>query len=192
MTFKTLAAAWTAVACLALPTAALAAPVNYVFNGTFNEQQSTGTYSGSFTYETTTQKVTAASVTVSAGLSDDGSPRSAATYNTVTASSQLHFTVTNAPLAQGNRVFVILATGAFFSSPNPAISNAYDGQCTDASCPGLNAASAGTSTGSPPITLAQGVPPTPVPTLTEWAMILLGLTLAGGAVVVIQRRRMAA
>lgn len=192
MTFKTLAAAWAAVACLALSTAALAAPVNYVFNGTFNEQQSTGTYSGSFTYETTTQKVTAASVTVSPGLSDDGSPRSAATYNTVTDSSQLHFTVTNAPFAQGNRVFVVLATGAFFSSPNPAISNAYDGLCINAPCSGLNQTDAGTSTSNPPITLAQGVPPTPVPTLTEWAMILLGLTLAGGATIVIQRRCMTA
>lgn len=31
--------------------------------------------------------------------------------------------------------------------------------------------------------------PTPVPTLSEWAMILLGLTLAGGAAVILQRRR---
>ena len=34
--------------------------------------------------------------------------------------------------------------------------------------------------------------PAPVPTMTEWAMILLGLTLAGGAVLYIQRRRLAA
>ncbi|WP_374036029.1 IPTL-CTERM sorting domain-containing protein [Brevundimonas staleyi] len=32
-------------------------------------------------------------------------------------------------------------------------------------------------------------PIAPVPTLTEWAMILLGLMLAGGAVVMIQQRR---
>ncbi|WP_298159431.1 IPTL-CTERM sorting domain-containing protein [Brevundimonas sp.] len=32
--------------------------------------------------------------------------------------------------------------------------------------------------------------PTPVPTLTEWAMILFGLGLAGGAVLMIQRRRL--
>ena len=30
-----------------------------------------------------------------------------------------------------------------------------------------------------------------VPTLSEWAMILFGLVLAGGAALVIQRRRMA-
>lgn len=35
------------------------------------------------------------------------------------------------------------------------------------------------------------VAPTPVPTMTEWAMILFGLILAGGAAMTIQRRRMA-
>lgn len=38
-------------------------------------------------------------------------------------------------------------------------------------------------------TLTYNVAPEPVPTLTEWAMILLGLTLATGAVLVIQRRK---
>ncbi|WGM31962.1 hypothetical protein KKHFBJBL_02213 [Brevundimonas sp. NIBR11] len=33
---------------------------------------------------------------------------------------------------------------------------------------------------------------TPVPTLSEWAMILFGLTLAGGAALYIQRRRLTA
>lgn len=33
--------------------------------------------------------------------------------------------------------------------------------------------------------------PAPVPTMTEWAMILLGLMLAGGAAVLVQRRQMA-
>lgn len=35
-------------------------------------------------------------------------------------------------------------------------------------------------------------PPAPVPTLSEWAMILLGVALAGGAALTIQRRRQAA
>ena len=38
-------------------------------------------------------------------------------------------------------------------------------------------------------TVVQVDAATPVPTLTEWAMILLGLTLAGGAVLMIQCRR---
>ena len=32
-------------------------------------------------------------------------------------------------------------------------------------------------------------PPTPVPTLSEWAMILLGVMLAGGAALTLRRRR---
>lgn len=34
--------------------------------------------------------------------------------------------------------------------------------------------------------------PTPVPTMSEWAMILFGLTLAGGAALYIQRRQLTA
>ena len=39
--------------------------------------------------------------------------------------------------------------------------------------------------------IGPAAPAAPVPTLSEWAMILLGLTLAGGATVLTQRRRMA-
>lgn len=41
----------------------------------------------------------------------------------------------------------------------------------------------------PDIRLSNG--PAPVPTLSAWAMILFGLVLAGGAAVVLQRRRLA-
>lgn len=34
-------------------------------------------------------------------------------------------------------------------------------------------------------------PPAPVPTISEWALILLGVMLAGGAALMIQRRRVA-
>ena len=40
------------------------------------------------------------------------------------------------------------------------------------------------------IFFATVAPAAPVPTLSEWAMILLGLTLAGGAALHIQRRRL--
>ncbi|WP_447909106.1 IPTL-CTERM sorting domain-containing protein [Brevundimonas bullata] len=191
MTFKPLAALWMAMACLVLPTAALAVPVNHTFNGTFNGGSSTGTYSGSFTYETTTQKVTTASVTVSAGLSDDGAPRSVATYNTVADSSVVHFTVTNAPIGMGNRTFVLVADTDNFGSATPVLSMAYDGRCTNAPCTGINQADPGTSSSSPPIALNQPQP-APVPTMSEWAMIVMGLMLAGVAAVMVQRRRMAA
>lgn len=41
-------------------------------------------------------------------------------------------------------------------------------------------------------TFATLPPPAPVPTMSEWAMILLGTVLAGGAALTIQRRRFAA
>lgn len=41
-------------------------------------------------------------------------------------------------------------------------------------------------------TEVAAAPPAPVPTLSEWAMIILSLTLAGGAAIYIQRRRIAA
>ncbi|MBX9709202.1 MAG: IPTL-CTERM sorting domain-containing protein [Caulobacteraceae bacterium] len=41
-------------------------------------------------------------------------------------------------------------------------------------------------------TVALAPPPAPIPTLSEWAMILLGLMLAGGAALCIQRRQMMA
>lgn len=39
---------------------------------------------------------------------------------------------------------------------------------------------------------AGGAPPATIPTMSEWAMILFGLMLAGGAAVMIQRRRLTA
>ena len=45
---------------------------------------------------------------------------------------------------------------------------------------------------SPLPSFTAAVVPTPVPTMTEWAMILLGLAVAAGGVVAIMRRRLAA
>jgi hypothetical protein len=47
----------------------------------------------------------------------------------------------------------------------------------------------GNSQGSAPRTLTIVQTPAPVPTLSEWAMILLGLMLAGGAAIYLQRRQ---
>lgn len=52
-----------------------------------------------------------------------------------------------------------------------------------------------TDAGTTPDTAADDftyVPPAPIPTMSEWAMILLGLMLAGGAALYIQRRQMMA
>lgn len=50
----------------------------------------------------------------------------------------------------------------------------------------------GFSGGSTPRQLILTAGPSTVPTLSEWAMILFGLTLAGGAALFIQRRRLTA
>lgn len=39
------------------------------------------------------------------------------------------------------------------------------------------------------LVLTRAAPPAPVPTLSEWAMILLGVLIAGGAAMTIQRRK---
>lgn len=46
-----------------------------------------------------------------------------------------------------------------------------------------------TNTAASFFSIAPAVAPTTVPTMTEWAMILFGLILAGGAAMMIQRRR---
>jgi hypothetical protein len=51
---------------------------------------------------------------------------------------------------------------------------------------------ASTNTTLRQLVLTAAAPPAPVPTLSEWAMIILSLTLAGGAVLCLQRRRMTA
>lgn len=43
-----------------------------------------------------------------------------------------------------------------------------------------------------PGTIAEGAPAAAVPTLSEWAMILFGVVLAGGAALYIQRRKLVA
>lgn len=56
---------------------------------------------------------------------------------------------------------------------------------------GLTATStvAGVRTGDGVVTITYGAAPAPIPTLSEWAMILFGTILAGGAALYIQRRR---
>lgn len=53
------------------------------------------------------------------------------------------------------------------------------------------ATTAGVRAGNGLVTLTY-MPPVPVPTMSEWGMILFGVVLAGGAALYIQRRRMTA
>ncbi|MGE7198106.1 IPTL-CTERM sorting domain-containing protein [Brevundimonas naejangsanensis] len=97
----------------------------------------------------------------------------------------------------------------YFTSIHPAVSVDNNARCTargtvsnaptntpGAGCiqttvipaEGASQAQAGTVT----MSLTPPAPPAPVPTLSEWAMILLGVLLAGGAALHLQRRRQTA
>ena len=72
--------------------------------------------------------------------------------------------------------------------PSPVAAVSGPGSCTGDN-PNAQASTAN-STGPTVVTVAAA--PAPVPTLSEWAMIMLGLLLAGGAAIYIQRRQFVA
>ncbi|MGO4410335.1 MULTISPECIES: DUF11 domain-containing protein [unclassified Brevundimonas] len=81
------------------------------------------------------------------------------------------------------------ATFSLTTQLSPAAVGAFSNTATITSAtadptPGNNSAA--------DVDTAVAAPPAPVPTLTEWAMILFGLVLAGGAALHLQRRRAAA
>lgn len=55
----------------------------------------------------------------------------------------------------------------------------------------LNGAQGGSQASAPSVTISLTPPPAPVPTLSEWAMILFGTLLAGCAMLYLQRRQIA-
>lgn len=173
---------------------ALAQTVDYQFSGTFSQGMATGDYSGTFTYDTGSDTVTAAAVTVEAGTDNMGVARTARTYNVVTASGPDYFLVTTAPLGSGNRVFQMQFVTSDLNSATPAASAVLDTVCFNAGCTGSIGYGTTVSSDDPPISLNEAAVVTPpaIPTMSEWAMIFFGVLLAGGAALYIQRRQLAA
>ncbi|WP_271083528.1 DUF11 domain-containing protein [Brevundimonas sp. NIBR11] len=91
---------------------------------------------------------------------------------------------TSASLASGSQAAFTLTVQVSNSLANgTVISNTVMGSAAELDGnPGNEIATTTTTVFAPP-------PPAPVPTLTEWAMILFGTMLAGGAAVYLQRRR---
>ncbi len=81
-------------------------------------------------------------------------------------------------------------TRAFAPLAAPVDLTAYAGQTVRIRARASNPANSGSANviGIDDVVLSVTTPD-PVPTLSEWAMILLGLTLAGGAALMVQRRR---
>lgn len=167
-----------------LPGAALAQVTVYNLNGNF-AAPATGTYSGTFSYDAGTSTVTSAVFNVSAGLTDAGAARTAATYSNIATGNANFLLVSNAPFAVGNRL-IGFNISPNLNSPTPGVTLGADGQCLNAACTSGSVV----STVQLPVTFA--VAAVAVPTMTEWAMILFALILAGGAALMIQRQRLAA
>ena len=173
-------------ACIAGSSAALADPVKWTLTGvTFNDG---GTASGSFVYDAETNGYSDVSITTTTGTIRTGATYPGPVYGF--ANSSFVGPLTGSPNI-GERIFQI------YTEPRTdagGVLEVFDYSSED------NCASADCSSpGSPSRTVVTGTlvggpvsAPEAIPTLSEWAMILLGLTLAGSAALYIQRRRLEA
>lgn len=176
-----------ALACLAGHASAQTATYNVT--GTFLAP-ATGTISGSYVVNTATNTMVSANIEVTAGKSRDGTTDLPA--NTfIFAGSELtnRFSFATAIPATGERGGFIQLQGT--KSAPTGVQAIYDSQCGDAGCANIDISNSvqrvaivGTVTNAPPPVVA-----TPVPTMTEWAMILFGAILAGSAALYVQRRQ---
>lgn len=147
-----------------------------------------GTISGSFTFDADTVTYSDINIVTAGGTT----PGVNTTYVRLSAiggfATQLYLHPATANAQTAYLWFPAPLTNAGGSAAIGSISEAA--ACLEP-CMGFVADRATSTPGS--ITGAViGAAPTPVPTMSEWAMILLGATLAGGAVLFLQRRRMAA
>ena len=184
---RTAFSALAASAILVLPSAALAQLVAYSVSGTF-AAPATGSYSGVYVYDTIAGAVVSADISTTSGLAEDGLTLIPASNYAFTGFQQpWGYSVANtipATNAYGGFVTVQPSTGA------PTNVFFVNGRCSNADCSTVAVSShlsrkslAGTNS------IVSAPPPPPIPTLSEWAMILLGVALAGTAALTIQRRR---
>ena len=178
MISKLLAAWGGALTLLILPSVAVAAPVTWTVPATVLPDGAT--ISGSFVYDTATLSIVSANITQT-GV-DPG------TYSVVALANGPYRMVQRTPTAAiGDTTFWVRVdgippAGGPFVAPQIGTGGCIHvvaGKCDNAEVAnrvnGLN--------------LSGVSAPTAVPTMTEWAMILLGLMLAGFAALTIQRRR---
>ena len=112
-------------------------------------------------------------------------------YNTVILNGCGVFDVTGSSLTQVQVANINLANGAtclITTSGSVTVSGTYPLAASSVSYAGAAGSPVALTPGANP-TLVVAAPPAPVPTLSEWAMILFATLLAGGAAVCIQRRR---
>jgi len=150
-----------------------------------------GTATGSFVYDTEDGTVSDLNITLAAS-----GPYPAETFTTRTGPFNgiaTLFTVTQSGSSPGEPFFYLdLADGDFSSEDEELpLDQIFAGSCNGTMCTNYQTERVGLPGGT-----ISRVPleeqPEPIPTMSEWAMILLGLTLAGGAALAIQRKRLQA
>lgn len=182
-------AAMAAVFLIAWPTTSLAQNATVTFNGAF-DAPATGTYSGSYLINTGTNTVISGSVTTTPGLAEDGVTNlPGATHNFLSQLASPNIaTFSSAAPVVGNRGAYLVVTGTL-SGPTGTVQFG-ESVCGDALCNATSAAAADRRLSSASTFAVVPVPPpATIPTMGEWAMILFGGLLAGGAAHYVQRRR---
>lgn len=186
---------WAAMAAgivLAAASSAMAAPVIYNFTGDFNNGAATGSLTGSVTFDDATGIASAITINVTAGKATDGVANlPAQTYTFAGHATPTLIGASTAVPAAGLRGAILrFQAAAPLGSPTPLTLDLVEAVCSSNDCSGLNVTTA-TGRYATITSFAPAPPPTPaaVPTMTEWAMILFGMLLAGGAALHLGQRR---
>jgi len=179
------------VAAAMMATPALAVPVQWTINGTFADG---GTISGTYVYDNDVPGglYSAVNVTTTAGTPVPTLATGASYISQASGASNGFEFRTAGGNANGERTLLISINGNMGNTaaviPLRVAGNSVEGLCTNGNCTGAYGSprnlTSGTITG-------VVVGPTPVPTLTEWAMIgLTGMLAAAGAAMAMRRRGM--
>lgn len=182
---KSIFALFGALFVLAAPAAALAQTATYNISGTFTFP-ATGSFSGSYVVNTGSNMMVSANIQVTAGKAlDSVTDLPANTYIYSGAEGPTSFGYATALPANGLRGGFLILNGT--KAAPVSITTFRDSVCAVPACNSTSVLTNEIREGTGTVALA----PAPVPTLSEWAMIMLGLLLAGSAAVMIQRRQMA-
>jgi hypothetical protein len=188
--FKKALALFGALFVLAAPAAALAQTATYNISGTFTAP-ATGSFSGSYVVNTGPNTLVSANIQVTAGKAVDGVtdlPAATYVYSNVESANAFAYAAV-VPASPSTTRGGFLQVSGTKASPT-AVTFLFDGVCATNVCDNIVTGAATRREGSGTVVLAP--PPATVPTLSEWAMILFGLILAGGAALYIQRRQLTA
>lgn len=184
-----------ALAVTALPTAALAIPIDWTIQAPVGTAQSNSIIEGKFTFDADTNVVS----NVKVQRFWEGQRPAQTTYTAghigpdpfvSDITSIVFFDPSGGDESGRPAALITFQTFLTNSGGSRKIIRVSEGGCLNPTCAdvsGLITFKDGSANGVPQ---AGGPPPTPapIPTLSEWAMILLGVALAGGASLMLQRR----